>query len=182
MLIGLCGKAGSGKDTIADYLVAKYGFKKISLADPIKRLVKDVFVLDDLTVYDRVEREKPLKNWSNWTVRKLLQFIGTELFREQIDDEVWVKSLWYKIQNDKSSNYVTADIRFPNEYNFFVEQSKNGNKFFCIKVIRDGCDGKVGLLNHASEAYDLKGNIEIQNNGTKEELYKKVDEYIKTIL
>ena len=45
MLIGVCGKAGSGKDTIADYLVKKYNFKKIALADPIKRMVEDVFVL-----------------------------------------------------------------------------------------------------------------------------------------
>ena len=42
MLVGICGKAGAGKDTVGDYLIDKYGFKKIALADPIKRLVKDV--------------------------------------------------------------------------------------------------------------------------------------------
>jgi dephospho-CoA kinase len=42
MLVGVCGKAGAGKDTIADYLVNAYKFKKIALEDPIKRLVKDI--------------------------------------------------------------------------------------------------------------------------------------------
>jgi hypothetical protein len=119
MLIGICGKAGAGKDTIGDYLVKKYNFKKIALADPIKRIVKDVFVLDDHTVYDRVEREKELENWKGWSVRKLLQFIGTELFRNNIDDSVWVKSLWYRIKNDADNNYVVTDIRFPNELKYF---------------------------------------------------------------
>ena len=106
MLVGICGKAGSGKDTVGDYLVKEYHFKKISLADPIKRLVEDVFVLDKHTVYDRVAREQPLEKWPGWTVRKLLQFIGTELFREKIDDAIWVKSLWYRICEDQGNNYV----------------------------------------------------------------------------
>ena len=82
MLVGVCGKAGAGKDTVGDYLIEKYRFKKIALADPIKRMVKDVFVLNDHTVYDRVAREQPLERWPDWTVRTLLQYIGTELFRE----------------------------------------------------------------------------------------------------
>lgn len=180
MLVGICGKAGSGKDTIGDYLIKKYKFKKIALADPIKRLVKDVFVLEDHTVYDRIAREKSLKNWPKWSVRKLLQFIGTELFRENIDDEIWVKSLWYRIAKDKKTNYVVSDIRFPNELDFFKKHAKKG-EFLSIKVIREGCDGNVGLslkngVKHASEKYDLKGDHEISNNGTFKELYNKIDD------
>jgi dephospho-CoA kinase len=180
MLIGICGKAGAGKDTVGDYLIKDYGFKKIALADPIKRLVKDVFVLDDHTVYDRVAREQPLENWNNWSVRKLLQFIGTELFRTHIDDEIWVKSLWYNIQQDKMNNYVVTDVRFPNELQFFRDHAKN-NEFVCLKIIRSGCNGKVGLAGHASEAYDLVGDFDINNNGSYEELYVEVDEMMKNL-
>jgi hypothetical protein len=175
MLVGICGKAGSGKDTIGDYLVETHGFKKIALADPIKRLVKDVFALDDHTVYDRVAREQELDRWEGWTVRKLLQYVGTELFRENIDDAVWVKSLWYKIQDDKDNNYVVTDVRFPNELQYFKDNAEEG-EFLAIKVTRPGFEGAVGLAGHASEAYDLEGDIEINNDGTMEDLYNRVDD------
>jgi len=177
MLIGVCGKAGAGKDTIADYLIKHHGFQKIALADPIKRLVKDVFVLDDHTVYDRDAREQPLKDWPNWSVRKLLQYIGTELFREKIDDAIWVKSLWKRVQQNRDIHYVCSDVRFPNELQYFKDNSKKG-EFFCIKVIRPGHEGNVGLAGHASEAHDLKGDVEITNDGSVEKLYNKLDKII----
>ena len=180
MLVGMCGKAGSGKDTVGDYLVSKYAFTRIALADPIKRLVKDVFVLDDHTVYDRVAREQPLENFPNWTVRTLLQYIGTELFRNKIDDSIWVKSLWYRIQKNKNQNFVISDCRFPNEVQFFKEHADKGD-FVCLKIIRPGYDGNVGIASHASEAYDLSGDYEIINEGTKEDLYNKVDAIIGKI-
>lgn len=168
----MTGRAGAGKDTIADYLVNSHAFKKIALADPIKRMVKDVFVLDDHTVYDRIAREQPLPQWNGWSVRKLLQTIGTELFRRNIDDYVWVKSLWYRVQSDPSSNYVVSDVRFPNELNYL---SDNCTDFFSIKVKRIGCDGSVGLKGHESEAYDLETKYVIENNDSFDDLYKKVD-------
>jgi len=176
MLIGVCGKAGSGKDTIADYLVKKYNFKKIALADPIKRMVEDVFVLDKHTVYDRVAREQPLPQWNGWTVRKFLQIIGTELFRKNIDDAVWVKSLWYRVKEDPKSNYVVSDVRFPNELSYL---NANCPDFFTIKVKRQGFDGVVGVKGHESEAYDLETNYILENNGSFKDLYTKVDGIIR---
>ncbi len=42
-IIGVSGQAGSGKDTVANYLCEEYGFTKIALADPIKRFGYHVF-------------------------------------------------------------------------------------------------------------------------------------------
>lgn len=47
MLIGLSGFAGVGKDTVADSLVRDFGYVKIALADPIKRIVRDVYAFTD---------------------------------------------------------------------------------------------------------------------------------------
>jgi hypothetical protein len=47
MLVGICGNAGSGKDTVADHLCKKHGFVKVALADPLKRICKDVFDFTD---------------------------------------------------------------------------------------------------------------------------------------
>ena len=43
MILGISGLMGSGKDTVADHLVAKHGFVKIGLADPLKRFVAEVY-------------------------------------------------------------------------------------------------------------------------------------------
>lgn len=44
-LIGICGRARSGKDTIANILVKEFGFTRVALADPIKRAARDFFDL-----------------------------------------------------------------------------------------------------------------------------------------
>ena len=43
MIVGVSGLAGSGKDSVADRLVAEHGAVKVALADPIKRICADVF-------------------------------------------------------------------------------------------------------------------------------------------
>jgi hypothetical protein len=42
-IIGITGKAGSGKDTVADILVRKHGFVKVALADPMKEFCARLF-------------------------------------------------------------------------------------------------------------------------------------------
>jgi hypothetical protein len=46
-IIGITGKAGSGKDTVADILVREHGFVKVALADPMKRVCRDMFQFTD---------------------------------------------------------------------------------------------------------------------------------------
>ncbi len=60
MIIGIMGQAGSGKDTFADRLVDKYGFVKLALADPLKRICKDIFDFSDKQLWGpSEERNKP---------------------------------------------------------------------------------------------------------------------------
>ena len=46
-IISLTGNMGVGKDTMADYLASRYGFVKISMADPFKRMAKEIFNFSD---------------------------------------------------------------------------------------------------------------------------------------
>lgn len=43
MIVGISGLAGSGKDTCADFFVRNHGFVKVAFADPLKRIVREVF-------------------------------------------------------------------------------------------------------------------------------------------
>jgi hypothetical protein len=51
MLVGICGQAGSGKDTVADFLCRHHGFVKVAFADPMKRFVQDVFDMSDAQIW-----------------------------------------------------------------------------------------------------------------------------------
>ena len=179
MIILICGKAGAGKDTIGNYLSTQYGFHVDALAAPIKRLVGDVFVIPKDVLYDRNLREQPMKDWDGWTVRKLLQIIGTELFRKQICDDIWVRSLWLRIREKSEVNWAVTDVRFPNEQEFLQSQFKD--EVVTFKVQRPGHDGstKGGIKGHESEAYDLPADYVIDNSESFDHLYDQVDKALK---
>jgi len=181
LTIGMIGKAGSGKDTVADHLVREYGFDKMALADPLKTAVQTIFAVDDEHMYDRDKREEELEDWPGWTVRKLLQFVGTELFRTHVDQDVWVKNVVLRAKQKRLA--VISDVRFPNEVEVPKKMlSEAGHDVLFIKVVREGINGTPsGIANHASEAHDLDGDYLILNDGTIEDLLKKVDEVMMKI-
>ena len=47
MLIGISGFAGTGKDTVADILVRDRNMVKVAVADPMKRVIRDVYDFSD---------------------------------------------------------------------------------------------------------------------------------------
>ena len=58
MIIGIIGQKGTGKDTVADYIVKSNDFKKISYAEPLKKICKELFDLTDEQLNDQHEKEK----------------------------------------------------------------------------------------------------------------------------
>lgn len=57
----------------------------------------------------------------NYTVREMLQYLGTDLFRNQLHEDVWVNALFSDFkQNDSfghDSKWIITDTRFHNEAN-----------------------------------------------------------------
>ena len=124
MIIGICGFIGSGKDTIADYLVNFHGFRRESFANSLKDAVAHVFgwdrtMLEGRTKQSREWREKRDEWWSNRlgqevTPRLMLQLWGTEVCRKAFHDDIWIASLENKLRNS-TDDIVISDCRFPNE-------------------------------------------------------------------
>ena len=141
-LVGLTGKAGSGKDTIADFLVHKYAYRKYSLAGPIKRMLAALFNLPELPWGDRDWKEKPIVG--NHSPRVLAQTLGTEWGRS-LSDSFWLDM--FRREWDQWKNYptgvVVSDIRFNNEAQYI--RSLGG----CVVVIERGSIQAVA--DHVSE-------------------------------
>jgi hypothetical protein len=46
-ILGISGYAGSGKDSAAQYLVSRYGARTVAQAEPLKRMVRDLFLVPE---------------------------------------------------------------------------------------------------------------------------------------
>jgi len=125
MIIGVCGLIGSGKDTIADYLVNIHEFRRESFANTLKDAVAAVFgwdrdMLEGRTRSSREWREHVDPWWSHrlgiptLTPRWVLQHWGTEVVRRAFHDDSWIASLENKLRQ-RSDDVVISDCRFPNE-------------------------------------------------------------------
>lgn len=89
-VIGLAGKAGSGKDTVADILVRDFGYVKVALSDPMKRIFWSLWPdLEFGQLWGPSERRGEPLPWGGTTIRAALQRLGTEWGRG-CDEDVWV--------------------------------------------------------------------------------------------
>jgi hypothetical protein len=125
MLIGVVGFIGSGKDTVADYLVNNHEFRRESFAGTLKDAVAQVFGWDRTMLEGRT---REARNWreqvDTWwadklgmpelTPRWVLQYWGTEVCRRSFHDNIWIASLENKLRTNQD-NVVISDCRFPNE-------------------------------------------------------------------
>ncbi len=118
-LIGIIGAIGSGKDTIADFLVAEHRFKKLSFARRVKDAAAAVFgwnreLLEGSTAESREWREQVDPFWGI-SPREALQKIGTEMFRKHVRDDIWIKCVEKDLAAEPYQRFVITDCRFQNE-------------------------------------------------------------------
>lgn len=190
-ILAICGFQSSGKDTLADYLATYKKFKKLSFASVLKDIIATLFdwprdKLEGITKEDRMWREERDEWWAtelnmpDLTPRYVLQYFGTELFRNHWHQDIWLKVV--EKQLSKYDNVVIADCRFPNEMEML---KKHGAKIIHIyrntpewvAKYQQGDDSvNEAQLLHPSERGWIRGQPDfiIHNDGTIEELYSKV--------
>lgn len=72
-VIGICGLAGSGKDTVANHISKDYGYIQVALADPFKRLMHTVFNFSEEQLWG-ASKHRNAKAVPDWK-RTELQFL-----------------------------------------------------------------------------------------------------------
>jgi len=198
MIIGICGFIGSGKDTIADYLVNFHGYRRESFANSLKDAVAAVFgwdriMLEGRTNESRAWREKRDEWWSqrlgkDITPRHILQYWGTEVIRNSFHDDMWIASLENKLRQS-NDDIVITDCRFPNEIKSLRSQNaqiiwvQRGDTPHWYEIAAQANSGDKKALQwladnkiHASEYSWAGTNFDavIDNNGSIDTLYSQI--------
>lgn len=151
-------QARVGKDTACDFLSEKYGGQVHRFSE---------------TLYNILYMTQEILGFDQKKDRKFLQYIGTDWAREQ-DPDVWVRCLFESIESIPDENVFISDLRFPNEMERLKEEG-----FVCVRILRDVNE----TSNHASEVGLLNAEFDfvIENNGTLEEFYEKLDTLVTWI-
>lgn len=168
--IALIGGARTGKDTIANYLGSKAGFKRLAFGDSLKDFLYGVFP-------DLPKESKPRK-----------EMIAFGQSCRAIDPLVWIKHVARKTKAYELmgyQNFIITDVRQPNEIEYC---RKNGYTLVKVEATKEAqikraiAGGEIldpenilDTLALTFEDYDLK----IENNGSLLDLYKQIDKLLE---
>jgi hypothetical protein len=126
VIIGISGKLGVGKTTLAQYIIAmRKGWQIAAFADLLKREAAEKFDFDVRLAYNPAGKATLIKlpTGESKTVRELLQWYGTDVVRAE-DRDYWVRGMTrhLALAQDKIPGIVIDDVRFPNEANCVLTQ------------------------------------------------------------
>jgi len=169
MIIGIAGNKFAGKDTVADYITSHFNFKKLYFSHPLKIMCKSLFNLSDNQLHGS-DKEIIDPYW-NKSPRELMQIVGTNLFRNNFNKNIWILSLKQHIK--PTNNYVISDVRFLNEAKMI--QQLNGT---IIKIYRSP---NIDSHESESEINLIKENYILNNTSSLETLYKNINTIINKI-
>jgi hypothetical protein len=175
VIIGICGKKFSGKDTMADYLVSRYGFTKMTYADGLKKACRELFMFSEEQCSSPRLKEVTDPRWGI-SPRTAFQMVGTDWVRKQFRQDFWVQRMRFhleeEIRKNPSVRIVISDVRFENEKDLL--QEKNG--FVCgvhrFSRHQDNHESETGTDGFFPTLFLL------DNNGTVQEFYEKIDDYL----
>lgn len=190
-LLCVAGTKGAGKDTLCDYLVERHGFQKFAFADALKRVSLALIhatwpsTLGHLTLetmYDREAKEKVYPEISfgskPFSIRWFLQYLGTDIMRTHLDDNLWVSTLCSQLETLLKANpkarICISDCRFENEVQTMIKRFEN------VSVVRLERESRTASSKdlHPSERQDFEVDLTYPNNGTKEELFSFCEEVL----
>lgn len=108
------------------------------------------------------------------TVREVLQYVGTEVFR-MMNPDIWVDSVMSKIEKDNPKLALISDVRFENEIGLIKDVRGS-----VILGLERGKKKKVD--SHTSEQAPLdKCDAIIKNKGSMDDLFKAIDQNLERL-
>lgn len=199
MIIGISGKARSGKDTFAGFLSKELNkeayppYVMMAFAHELKTKCQEAFDLsyEQLWGDDKEEQDKRYPKSNNhfedsmmkeekanwyWTAREIMQDFGA--FYRTIDNEFWIKNLFRVAEQKEYTNVIVTDVRYTNEADYILD---NGG--YVLRVERETAPD-VHNMAHPSEV-ELDGynrfTFTVVNNFSLEVLERTAAETVRLL-
>ncbi len=171
-LVGLTGKAGSGKDTAAqgltDHHVMKFAegvYKGVWALNPWIKTEDGFIRLQDLVRKVGWDKAK-----ENPEVRQFLQKYGTEAGRDIHGEDCWIR-YWEREYRKlpEGTNVKVTDVRFPNE-----DEALKNNGGVVIEIMGPPRRGGVDSTHSSEAGIGRRADMTLVNEGTVEELHQRI--------
>lgn len=171
LVVGLKGPKDSGKSTVAKYITDNYFWKEEYFSRPLKEIICimtgwSMDFVNGITPEYKAQRETLVHPDYGMTCRQLLQFVGTNLFREKINPKMWVNIMKRRIA-DSSDHIVLSDCRFPEECELVKEL---GGIIICLERDTGHADTHV-----SEQSFNTEGEYVIYNNESLDDLFQQVE-------
>jgi len=158
--------AADGKDTFAELLAEQLVGKveRHALADKLRLITEIVSGIkmstthkinkpfcNEIRNYTQDQKNIVIKQF-NKTIGETLQLVGTDLFRDNYDTDIWVKSFFNEELYEKLNEgkiIIVPDVRFVNEADYIIQEGG-----YLIRLEGDPIgvrENSLRDLNHISE-------------------------------
>lgn len=165
-IVLLSGWLQSGKDTVGNFLVTKYGFKRYAYADALKNELSTMLNFDR-GLMDTIQGKKQMVN--GITIRQHLIKHGQAM--RNIDPLYWVKTVCNQIIIEDHPRIVITDCRMLNEIEHIMEIFGK-NKVVCCRINRWT---EAPLQDETENTLDnFNFDLVINNDGNVENLYEQL--------
>ena len=177
IIVGINGRADTGKDTIAARLIEQHGFQVFAFATPIWAALEEVGAIDEHRLHDRTYKESPLPGIGK-SPRQLAQEVGDygralhpQLFIHAAEVSLHVFKLVHRCDR-----VVFSDVRLESEAEWI---SSKGGAIWCVTR-----NGVAPVRAHLTEGYLPLNMIDqgIHNDGTVEQLHERVDYLVEKLI
>jgi hypothetical protein len=194
-LLAISGWKGSGKDTVANYLISNHGYKRIAFADPLKDSVVKEFGIPRSWCDDPEFKERPLVQYPvdardkfselvtsymhkefhgihmgasftrYWTPRALCILKGSTM--RAVDPDYWVKQAVAQMEPD--GLYVITDLRYRNEVTTLLKCV--GEALTTVRINRFADSPSSDPSERDLDSFDFDQYIDNTQGTTLEQLY-----------
>jgi hypothetical protein len=201
-VIAISGWKGSGKDTVAGYLIKNYGAVRTAFADPLKDMTAAEYEIERSWMDDPAFKEKPLlelpvtpkdgfsemiANFMTkefkpgpdgrmyWTPRALCILKGST--NRSVDKQYWVQRAMSDISKKKAELNVITDLRYRSEAEQLKE--KFGTNLILVRINRFEKSPSSDPSERDLDSYEF--DFYIDNTRDLTDTYRQADEIIAKI-